>query len=413
MRAEIIAVGTEILLGQIVNSDAQYLSRQLSELGIDVFYHHVVGDNKGRLIELIKSIMERTDIIITTGGLGPTADDITKEAIAQALGLDMELDKDSLGRIGCYFKKVHRNMTLNNKKQAYFPKGSIIFKNDRGTAPGCAIEAGDKSIIILPGPPRELNHMYENYVRPYLIKKTGWIIKSNMLKVIGIGEAELESILMDLIEKQGNPTIATYASSGEVMVRVTAKAETDEQAETLLKPVVENIYDRIGDYIYSKDGQTLQEHIVDKLTTMNLKLSIAESCTGGMLSSMIVDIPGASHVLDNCIVSYSNTVKQNILGVNALTIEKYGAVSRETAREMAKASYKASDADISLSITGIAGDKIRYSSKPQGLVYICLYDGTDYCDLKLNLGGDRNYNRRIACMRAMDLLRKHLYHYNK
>jgi len=408
MKAEIITVGTELLLGYVVNTDAQYLSRELSELGIDVFYHHVVGDNRERLAELIRKVYDRSDIIILTGGLGPTEDDITKETMAEVFGLNLVLHEPSLQNLNCFFHKINRNCTPNNRKQAYFPENCTIFKNDRGTAPGCGIEIAGKTIIILPGPPRELTHMFANEVKPYLEKKSGFVLKTSMLKVIGIGEAELEHLLIDIIDNQTNPTIATYASAGEVSLRITAKAGNGQEAERMLNPVVKSVYSRIGEYIYSDSGATLQEHIVDRLSSMDMRLSLAESCTGGMLASMIVDVPGASKVLDNCIVSYSNEAKMTLLEVSADTLEKFGAVSAETAREMAKNSFDLSNSDLSLSITGIAGDKNVYSDKPIGLIYICLYDGRKYHEQALNLNRDRNFNRLMTCMRALDMVRRYL-----
>ncbi len=408
MRAEIIGVGTELLMGQIANTDAQFLSQQLGELGIDVFYHHVVGDNIQRLVELIKKVMERSDVLITTGGLGPTQDDLTKEGIAEALGIKMIKDEPSANKLYTFFESIHSDITINNLRQAYFPEGATILKNDRGTAPGCILEKNGKTVIVLPGPPRELNHMFLHEVKPYLLEKSGYIIKSNLIKVFGIGESKLEHLLMDFIEKQENPTLATYASTGEVSLRVTAKAKNEEEALKLLAPIVEEICDQIGDNIYSIDGQTMPEVVCALLKKENKKIAFAESCTGGMLSSMIVDIPGSSEVLDMTVVSYSNDSKIQTLGVSKETLEKYGAVSRETVVEMAQGILNISKADISVSTTGIAGPGGGTVEKPVGLVYVCLHDGKKQYVRELKFKRERNYNRIYTCLHALDMLRRYL-----
>lgn len=408
MKAEIIGVGTELLMGQIANTDAQFLSRQLSELGIDVFYHHVVGDNMQRLVGLIKKVAKRSDLVITTGGLGPTQDDLTKDGVARAFGLEMIKDEASVNKLNTFFKSIHRDITINNFRQAYFPEGSQILKNDKGTAPGCILECEGKTIIVLPGPPRELHHMFLNEVKPYLLKKSGYIIKSNLIKVFGVGESELEHRLMKLIEKQKNPTLATYASQGEVALRVTAKARSDIEVENLIEPVVKEIQRHIGDNIYSVHGETLPHVVCKLLGKHGKKIGFAESCTGGMLSSMIIDIPGSSSILDMSVVSYSNESKIQNLGVSSETLEKHGAVSCETVVEMAKGLQNISRADIAISISGIAGPTGGTEEKPIGLVYICLWDGKKSYIRKLNFARERNYNRKYACLHALDMVRRYL-----
>lgn len=408
MRAEIIGVGTELLMGQIANTDAQFLSQQLGELGIDVYYHHVVGDNMDRLVELVKKVAIRSDIIITTGGLGPTQDDLTKDGVAKAFNLEMVKDEASIDKLNSFFKSIHRDITINNYKQAYFPDGSMILKNDKGTAPGCIVEAEDTTVIVLPGPPSELNYMFLQSVKPYLEKRSGYIIKSNLLKVFGVGESALEDKLMDFIEKQTNPTLATYASAGEVSLRVTAKAKSLDEAENLLTPVIDEVKELIGDSVYSIDGETLSQ-VVYKLLKENKKtISFAESCTGGMISSMIVDIPGSSEVLGMSIVSYSNESKIKLLSVSSDTLDEYGAVSKETAMEMSKGILDVSNSDISISITGIAGPDGGTDKKPVGLVYICLFDGIKYYVRKFKFNRGRNYNRRYATLHALDMTRRYL-----
>ena len=361
-----------------------------------------------RLVELIKKVTKRSDIIITTGGLGPTQDDLTKEGVAEAFGLKMVKDEESEDKLNSFFKSIHRDITINNYRQAYFPEGSVILKNERGTAPGCILERDGKTIIVLPGPPRELNHMFLNEVRPYLIKKSGYLIKSNLIRVFGVGESELEHRLMEFIEKQNNPTLATYASAGEVALRVTAKAKSKDEAEKLLFPVVESIKKHIGDSIYSTEGKSMPEVVCDLLKGNGKKAAFAESCTGGMLSSMIVDIPGSSQVLDMSVICYSNESKVNSLGVSSETLESYGAVSEHTAKEMAAGLLNKSRADISVSITGIAGPDGGTEEKPVGLVYVCLYDGRKYYMRELRFARERNYNRHYACLHALDMIRRYL-----
>ena len=408
MKAEIIGVGTELLMGQIANTDAQFLSQQLSELGIDVFYHHVVGDNMARLVELIRKVIGRSDILITTGGLGPTQDDLTKDGVAEAFGLKMTKDEASANKLNTFFRSIHRDITINNFRQAYFPEGAKILKNEKGTAPGCILERGNKTVIVLPGPPRELNHMFLKEVKPYLLEKSGYVIKSNLIKVFGIGESDLEDRLMEFIKKQNNPTLATYASAGEVSLRVTAKAKSEIEARALLKPVVENIKEHIGDSIYSTGGETMPEVVFKLLKERGKKIAFAESCTGGMLSSMIVDIPGSSEVLDMSVVSYSNESKAETLGVNEKTLTAHGAVSEQTVMEMARGLLNISRADIAVSVSGLAGPDGGTEDKPVGLVYICLHDGQRHYIRKLNFARDRNYNRQYSCLHALDMIRRYL-----
>ncbi len=315
MKAELIAVGTELLMGQIANTNGMFLSRELSELGIDVHYHHVVGDNQERLAELIQKVFSRCDIIITTGGLGPTMDDLTKDAIAKALDKPMILDEESRDTIENFFSMIHKDMTINNMRQAYFPEGSIILKNPNGTAPGCIVENNGKSIIVLPGPPMEMQPMFLKDVFPYLSEKTGNVIKSKHIKIFGMGESSLETALMHLIENQTNPTLATYATQGELLLRVTAKSDTAEKAAALLEPVCDEITQILGNKIYSYTNESLAQVVIKMLKEQGKYISFAESCTGGMLASILVDVPGASHVLKESFITYSNDSKINRLNV--------------------------------------------------------------------------------------------------
>ena len=407
MKAEIIAVGTELLMGQIANTNGMFLSRELSELGIDVHYHHVVGDNKERLVELIKMVLTRCDIIITTGGIGPTMDDLTKDAVAEALSKPMILDEESEKTIKDFFSVVHRDMTVNNLRQAYFPEGAEILKNANGTAPGCVVEDNGKMIIVLPGPPMEMQPMFLNSVFPYLSKKTGNVLKSKHIKIFGVGESSLETSLMHLIENQTNPTLATYATQGELLLRVTAKAKTENEAINLLNPVCDEITNILGNKIYSYTNETIAQVVINMLNERNMYVSFAESCTGGMLTSMLVDIPGASTVLKESFVTYSNESKMKRLNVSEETLNTHGAVSSQTAEEMAKGLYDAADCDIAVSITGVAGPDDA-GDKKAGLVYISIYDGNKSATIKYQGRSNREYNRRFSSLNALNMIRLHL-----
>ncbi|MBN2880092.1 MAG: competence/damage-inducible protein A [Clostridia bacterium] len=404
MKAEIIAVGTELLMGQIANTNAQFLSRELSEMGIDVHYHHVVGDNMQRVVELIQTVLKRCDLIITTGGLGPTMDDLTKDAIAQALNKEMVLDEESKTEIENFFSMIHKNMTINNMRQAYFPEGSIILKNPNGTAPGCIVESEGKAIVVLPGPPMEMQPMFYNHVLPYLSKKTGSFLRSKHIKIFGMGESSLETALMHLIDGQTNPTLATYATGGELLLRVTAKAESEKEALTLLEPVCDEISEILGSKIYSYTNESLAQVVINKLYEQKKHVSFAESCTGGMLTSMLIDIPGASNVINESFVTYSNEAKINRLNVDPATLEEHGAVSEQTAAEMAKGLREATGCDIAVSVTGIAGPEDA-GDKKAGLVYISLYDGKKATTIKYQGRSNREYNRRFSSLNALNMVR--------
>ena len=408
MVAEILCVGTELLLGQIVNTNAQYISQELSKIGINVYRQMTVGDNPGRLKEAFLTALRRSDVVIVTGGLGPTMDDLTKETIAEALGLKMKLHQESLDKITAYFDKIGHAMAPNNSKQAMFPEGSIVLKNDRGTAPGCIIETGEKYVIILPGPPRELMYMFEHEVFHYLEMKSNARFHSVNLRFFGIGESDLERKVMDLMETQSNPTLAPYAGSGEVMLRLTASAPDIEHAKRLIEPLETEIRRRVGQFIYTSIYASIAETAIHMLAEKGLTLALAESCTGGMLSSMLVDIPGSSEVLKGSVVAYSNEVKSSMLGVQEETLALYGAVSEETALEMAKGVFERIKADYSLAVTGIAGPGGGTPEKPVGLIYIALArsSGSHTEVRKLQIPRERDYIRRVACLNSLDLLLK-------
>jgi nicotinamide-nucleotide amidase len=406
MIAEILAVGTELLMGQISNTNAQYISRRLAELGINVYFHTVVGDNPARLEETLKRALIRSDIVITTGGLGPTKDDLTKETIAKAMGRNLVLREDVLEQIRNFFIKKHRQMIPNNVKQAYLPEDCFLIPNPNGTAPGCIVEDNGKTVIMLPGPPKEMQPMFDETVFDYLKQKTGLVLVSKMLKVFGIGESELEAKLMDLIDKQDNPTIAPYASTGEVTVRVTARCETKEEALRLLAPVVDEIKSRLGAMVYASDGESLEQIVFELLLQKGLVVATAESCTGGLLAEKIIKIPGASKVFERGFITYSNRAKAEELGVSEDTLEKYGAVSHETAIEMLQGLIKKTNAPVGVAITGIAGPDGGTPDKPVGLVYIAVKVLDKIICKNYNLMGNRERIQNDACMRALDIIRR-------
>ncbi len=408
MKGEIIAVGTELLLGNIVNTNAQYLSQKLADLGIDVYYHVVVGDNLKRLTETIKTSLERSDIVITSGGLGPTADDITKEGAAQAMGLKLLPDEESIERIKKMFSSTGRIMTENNIKQGYIPEGAVVLENNNGTAPGVLIEKEGKIVIMLPGPPKELYPMFESKVLPYLKSKTDSTIRSKVLRVIGVGESAVEHMLKDIFDSQANPTIAPYAKDGEVHLRITAKTGIPEEADSLIAEMEQKVRAILDDNIYGCNEETLEEAVLKLLQKKNLTISLAESCTGGLVASRLTDIPGASASLISGVVSYSNESKINILKVKEETIRKYGAVSPQTAEEMAVGAKKLSNTDIGLSITGIAGPDGGSAEKPVGLCYIGIAIGNSVNVQKIMLTGNRNRIRWGSSSRALDFLRREL-----
>ncbi|MEA4920384.1 MAG: competence/damage-inducible protein A [Clostridiaceae bacterium] len=371
MKCELIAVGTELLLGEIANTDAQMLSQGLSELGINVYHHTVVGDNPERLSEVLEIAKKRADIIITTGGLGPTADDLTKETIAACFGKKLYMDEEQQKRL---HERMGERMTPNNEKQAMLPEDCEVLVNDWGTAPGCAFYSEGCHVIMLPGPPSECTPMFKYRARPYLERlcTDGKVIRSRFIKIFGMGESAMEDKLSYLMNSLKNPTAAPYAKEGECEVRVTAKAESEDEAYALIDPVVIEIKKVLGDVVYGVDVSSLEEVIVKGLTQKGLTLATAESCTGGLLGKRITDISGSSSCYLGGAVTYSNEVKMNVLGVSKETLKNFGAVSAETAIEMARGVRKLTGADIGISTTGIAGPGGGSEEKPVGTVYIAL-----------------------------------------
>lgn len=408
MVVELISVGTELLLGNIVNTNAAYLSRKCAALGLSLYHQSVVGDNDERLSESLKTALSRADVVILTGGLGPTQDDLTKEVAAEVMGLPLHEDAHSRERIEEYFKNSQfKIITDNNWKQAMVPEGAIVVDNANGTAPGIIMEKDGKSVILLPGPPGELEPMFENDIYPYLNKKQPETIYSAMVKVCGLGESYVETQIEDLIEKQTNPTIATYAKPGEVHLRVTAKAKDEKEAKKLLKPMVKELKNRFGASIYTtEENVTLEETVVRLLKEKQLTLTTCESCTGGLLAARITDVAGASDVFKQGLITYSNRSKRKLLDVKKNTLKDYGAVSDKTAKEMAKNGAFITGSDVCVSVTGIAGPGGGTPEKPVGLVFIaCCYNGKITVN-ELHLKGNRAKIRENTVVRALTLLRE-------
>lgn len=408
MIVELISVGTELLLGNTVNTNAAFLSKKCALLGLSMYHQSVVGDNEARLKETIRTAWERSDIVILSGGLGPTQDDITKETAAAVLGLPLVEDSHSKERIEEYFKNSQfKIITDNNWKQAYVPEGSIVLDNLNGTAPGIIIEKDGKSMILLPGPPNELEPMFSKDVFPYLNRLQPEIIYSVMVKLCGLGESFVETQIVDLIEAQTNPTIATYAKTGEVHLRVTAKASNEKEAKKLVKPMVKELRNRFGDHIYAVDENvSLEETIIRLLKEKGLTLTTAESCTGGLLAARLTNVPGVSEVFKQGLVTYSNRAKRRLLDVKKNTLKIYGAVSEKTAKEMAKNGAFVTGSDVCVSITGLAGPDGGTAEKPVGLVYIaCCYNNV-IAVKEFHFKGQRQKIRELATVNALTLLRE-------
>lgn len=408
MKAEIITVGTEILLGDIVNTNSQFLAKELASLGLDVYYQSTVGDNESRLMDTLNESLDRSDIIITTGGLGPTNDDITKEVAAKCFNQELVFYNDIWKDIKQYFEKIGVEPTENNKKQAYFPKDCIILNNSNGTAPGAILKKENKMIIVLPGPPKEMIPMFNNELKKHLENLTDYKLISRTLRFFGIGESELEDKLSDIINNQTNPTIAPYAKEGEVTLRITAKSYTKDDADNLIDEVENKIKTVVGKYLYGYGETTLEETVAKLLVEKNLTIAVSESCTGGMVSSMLIDYPGISQVFMEGCVTYSNEAKMSRLGVKKETLDSFGAVSTETAIEMAKGVAMNLKTNVGLSTTGIAGPGGGTTEKPVGLVYIGLYINGKTKVKKLNLAGSREKIRVKATKEALNFLRLEL-----
>ena len=409
MNAEIISVGTELLLGHTVNTDTTIIARELSALGIDLLFSCTVGDNAERLRAALREALSRSDVVITTGGLGPTGDDLTKETIAEAAGVELVLHEESRQRIETYFKG--RYCGENQYKQAMLPKGCTVFPNDAGTAPGCGLETDTgKVVIMLHGPPSEMELMLKRYAVPYLAQREQAIIVSRMVRVFGIGEGAAEEKIRDLTEG-ANPTAATYAKENEMFVRITAKAATEQEAAALCEPVVREVCVRLGEFVYGVDVESLEEVVVHGLQEKGLHLATAESCTGGLVAKRLTDVPGASEVFEMGAVTYSNDVKSMLLGVPEELFPAYGAVSEPVARAMAEGVRKKAGASLGLGITGLAGPGGGTPEKPVGLVYMALSDGTHTWVRRMDPPGrvkNRTWVRDRAAHYALDMVRRYL-----
>ncbi len=397
--AKIISVGTELLLGDTVDTNSTYISSGLSEIGINLFYRETVGDNHDRLVGVLKEAFNTSDIVITSGGLGATCDDITKEAVAEAMGLKLVLHEHSLERIKSFFHSRGSQMTDNNIKQAYIPEGATVFDNEYGTAPVLAVEKDGKTAILLPGPPRELCPMFDNHIKKWLKEKfSDSIIVSRSLRVYGIGEAAVEDKLRSLMDSYTNPTLAPYAKTGETVLRLTARAQSKEECNALIDSLEKKVREIVGEYIYGADISGLEEALFIELEKRKLTVAFAESCTGGLASKRLVDISGASKVIGMSVVTYSKDAKMRLLNVKKETLDRYGAVSPECAEEMAEGLYLLSGADIAVSVTGVAGPDTD-EGKEVGTVYLGIKSklGTKSISLNLKRGKkEREYIRQLA-----------------
>lgn len=406
MKVEVINTGTELLLGEILNTNFQYLSRQLNKLGFDVLYQTTVGDNAGRLKDVFKNALERADIIITTGGLGPTRGDITKEVLCETLNLGTYLDLDTWNRINNYFCKRGLCMSGNNEKQAMIPVGAEILTNEVGTAPGLAIRHEGKLIVLLPGPPSEMQHVYEKQLEPFLINhftKQG-IIYSHIIRLRGIGESAVAEKLDDIITSQTNPTIAIYARRGEIIIRITAKCMEVNEAKTLIAAMEALVNTRLKQYIYGTDDETLASYLGKELLRTESTISFAESCTGGLASSLVTDVPGSSEYLLGSAVTYSNMAKHKLINVSEESLEAYGAVSWQVACEMAQGVRELFSTTYGVGITGIAGPGGATEDKPVGLVYMAVADADGVKWAKHIFGGTRTDNKMRSALTAISMV---------
>ena len=407
---EILSVGTELLLGNIANTDAQMLSQGLSELGLNVYWHTVVGDNLQRAEEAVALAKKRADIIITTGGLGPTCDDLTKNVLAEAFGKKLVFDEASAQRIRAYFARTGRPMTDNNLQQAMLPEGCTILENDWGTAPGCAFEADGVHVIMLPGPPSECRPMFQYRARPYLLSLSEGVIASHTIKLFGIGESTMEAQLRDQMNAMSNPTLAPYAKEGECELRVTAKAASDAEAQALLQPTVAQVRDLFGDKVYGVDVPSLEHVVIQGLKEKGLTLGAAESCTGGLIAKRLTDIPGASAVFKGGVVSYTNEIKEHVLHVPEHLLTQFGAVSPQVAQAMAEGARRLLGCDIALSSTGVAGPDRDDWENEVGTMFVAIAtcEGTHVRALSLGNRPMRERLRTQTASHAFDLARRYL-----
>lgn len=408
--AEILCVGTELLLGDIVNTNAAFLSRMLAELGIGVYRHTAVGDNPDRLSAALKDALAHADLVITSGGLGPTYDDLTKETVAAYFGRTLSMHEESLASIRAYFARTGRTMTKNNEKQAMMPEGAIVFPNRYGTAPALALcggERGEKTVIMLPGPPGELEPLCRELVVPYLRERRESVLVSRNIHIFGMGESAVETVLCDLMTAAVNPTVAPYCKEGEVRLRVTASADTEEHAKKMCDETIEKIRaTEVGGKIYGVDVGGLEHAVIDFLHRKNLTLCTAESCTGGLIAKRLTDVSGGSDVFFGGCVTYTNDVKHRLLGVSEETLSRVGAVSAEVAMEMAKGARERLGTDVAVSATGVAGPGGGTAETPVGTVYIGISTarGESFRKLSLSSMRSREYIRIVSASNALDMV---------
>ncbi len=406
MQAEIIAVGTELLLGDILNTNAQFLSKELASLGINVHFQSVVGDNANRLKSVVENAMNRCDLLVFSGGLGPTEDDLTKQTVCDAFDDVLQLDEDELNKIQGFFTCWGRTMPENNYRQAMLPTKGRKIINNNGTAPGAIFEKDGKYAVLLPGPPRELELMFKEGVKPWLETLTDSVMHSSVLRFSGIGESHLEPKVKDFLNAN-NPTCALYAKPGEVIIRITAKAKTKQEAAEMCDKTADDLYACVGEYIYAKDVSCIEEVIIKELKNNNKSLAVAESCTGGLLAKRITDLPGASEVFGYGVITYSNDAKQKLLNVKSETLEKYGAVSPQTAAEMAEGVRELANSNIGVAITGIAGPGGGTKEKPVGTVFVGASDGTNVYIQKISITDrTRDMVRNFTVQYTMDIIRR-------
>ncbi len=410
-KAEIICVGTELLLGQIVNTNAAWLARELSLLGIHSYYQTVVGDNPGRLADCIRQAIGRSDIILLTGGLGPTQDDITMAVASSVTGLPLKLHEPSRAAIADYFQRMGRfQVTSNNWKQAMLPDPGIVMPNSNGTAPGAILETrqGDRTVhlVLLPGPPSEMTVMFREQAAPWLQAQTTARLRHVFVRMIGIGESAAEAALSDLIERQ-SPTLAPYASEGEVVFRITQAVASDDEPDTT-QAMLDEVKRRVGQHIYEVGMRTMPEVVRDLLINKNQTVSYAESCTGGLATGQLTDFPGASRVLKGSLVAYANGVKQELLNVPAELLEREGAVSEACAARMAEGCRRLFATDWAVAITGIAGPDGGSDDKPIGTVWLAVSGPDGTVTQQLRQGGNRARIRKVSALKAHDLLRQQL-----
>ncbi len=420
MTAETICVGTELLLGNIVNTNAVYLAKEYAKYGISSYSQTVVGDNAERIKTAVKDALGRADVVVVSGGLGPTQDDITKECVASIFDLPLKLDSASMTKIEAFFKKRGKAMSENNKRQAMIPEGAKILENGNGLAPGVIIELDkdlkpsdkdvSKCVILLPGPPEELRNVWENGAAPYLKARSGNVIESVMVKICGRAESEVAAILDDLIDSKGPVTVAPYAGTAEVHLRVTAGGEDEKAARKLIKPVVKEIKARLGDSVYTTGDKSLEAAVVELLLANSLTVTTVESCTGGLLAGRIINVPGVSDIYKAGYITYSNKAKRKLAGVSRKSLDKYGAVSSQVASEMAKGATTLYKADVAVAVSGNAGPEPS-EGKPVGLVYIAVNVAGKVSVKEFNFSGDRAKIRDLSVSNALIMMRQCILEY--